>query len=76
MLVSARNNQFRFNFPKTFIPKEIIDKYRPYLNRIPGNMIKEPIDFLNYGIQGLNLPGPSYDPVEQFDKEASLFPMN
>jgi len=67
MILSARNNQFRFSFPRTFIPKEIADKYRPYLNRMPGGLIKEPIDYFNYGIQSLNLPGPSYDPVTQND---------
>ena len=67
MLLSARNNQFKFEFPRNFIPKEIADKYRPYLNRIPGGLIKEPIDFFNYGIQSLNLPGPSFTPVEQND---------
>ena len=65
MLISARNNQFLFNFPRNFIPKEISDKYKPYLNRMPGNMITEPIDFLNYGIQSLNLPGPTQEEVEQ-----------
>lgn len=67
MFVSSRNNQFRFNFPRTFIPKSISDKYKPYLNRMPGNMIKEPIDIFNYGIQSLSLPGPSFDPVQQND---------
>lgn len=67
MILSARNNQFKFEFPRTFIPKEIADKYRPYLNRIPGGLIKEPIDYFNYGIQSMNLPGPSFDPVTQND---------
>lgn len=67
MILSARNNQFRFDFPRTFIPKVIADKYRPYLNRIPGGLIKEPIDYFNYGIQSMNLPGPSFDPVSQND---------
>jgi len=65
MLLSARNNQFRFTFPRTFIPPSIADKYRPYFNRMPGGLIKEPIDYWNYGIQSLNLPGPSYSPTEQ-----------
>ena len=65
MFVTARNNQFSFNFPKTFIPKEIADKYRPYITRIPGGMIKEPIDLFNYAIQSINLPGPSYEPIQQ-----------
>lgn len=67
MILSARNNQFRFDFPRNFIPKEIANKYRPYLNRIPGGLIKEPIDYFNYGIQSMNLPGPSFDPVTQND---------
>lgn len=81
MINSARNNQFDFRFPRNFVPKEIVDKYRPYINRIPGNMIKEPIDIINYGIQGINLPGISYDPLEQKGKlgtnrlhRASLLP--
>ena len=67
MILSARNNQFKFEFPRNFIPKEISDKYKPYLNRMPGSMIKEPIDYFNYGIQSMNLPGPSFDPVSQND---------
>ena len=67
MLISARNNQFAFNLPRDFIPKVIADKYRPFLNKMPGNMITEPIDYLNYGIQSMNLPGPEFTPVEQTD---------
>ena len=67
MLLSARNNQFRFSFPRKFIPASIADKYRAYFNRIPGGLIKEPIDFFNYSIQSINLPGPSFTPVEQND---------
>jgi|TARA_R100000501_G_scaffold5049_1_gene11113 hypothetical protein len=67
MLLSARNNQFIYNLPRTFIPEHLVKKYKPYLNKMPGNMITEPIDFLNYGIQSLNLPGPTFDPVEQID---------
>lgn len=67
MLLSARNNQFRFSFPRTFIPPKIADKYRGYFNRMPGGLIKEPIDFFNYSIQSINLPGPTFTPVEQND---------
>ena len=67
MILSARNNQFKFDFPRNFIPKVISDKYKPFLNRIPGGLIKEPIDYWNYGIQSLNLPGPSFDAVTQVD---------
>jgi hypothetical protein len=64
-MLNARENLFEFNFPRNFIPKEIVEKYRGYLTRIPGNIITEPIDFLNYSIQAVNLPGFGYDPVEQ-----------
>jgi hypothetical protein len=67
MFLSSRNNQFKFEFPRKFIPDEIADKYRAFINRIPGGMIKEPIDIFNYGIQSINLPGPSFDPVTQND---------
>ena len=67
MKLSAKNNQFRFEFPRTFIPSEIVDKYKPFIQKMPGNMISEPIDFFNYGIQSLNIPGPSFDPVSQND---------
>ncbi len=65
MLLNSRDNLFEFNFPRQFIPKHIAEKYKPYLNRIPGNVIEEPIDFLNYTIQAINIPGFSYEPVEQ-----------
>lgn len=65
MLLNSRDNLFEFNFPRHFIPQHIADKYKPYLNRIPGNIIEEPIDFINYTIQAVNLPGFGYDPVEQ-----------
>jgi hypothetical protein len=46
----------------------ISERYKPYLNRIPGNMITRPIDFLNYSIQSINLPGASFSPSEQVGK--------
>ena len=67
MILSARNNQFKFDFPRNFIPESIAKKYKPFLTRIPGGLIKEPIDYWNYGIQSINLPGPSFDPVTQTD---------
>lgn len=67
MFLTARNNQFKFEFPRIFIPTDIANKYRPYINRMPGSMIKEPIDLFNYTIQSINLPGPSFTPVQQND---------
>lgn len=65
MILNSRNNLFNFKFPRNFIPTEVADKYRKYLNRMPGNIIEEPIDFINYSIQGVALPGISFDPIEQ-----------
>jgi len=65
MILNSRNNLFNFRFPRTFIPKEVSEKYRKYLNRMPGNLVTEPIDFINYSIQGIQLPGISFDPISQ-----------
>ena len=53
--LSGLNNNFRFTFPKLFVPQEIEDKYSPVLNRIPGNMCDNVVDFLNYSIQSVHL---------------------
>lgn len=72
MILNSRNNLFNFKFNRNFIPKEVADKYRPYLNKMPGNLISEPIDFVNYSIQGLSVPGLSFDPVEQSPNDGTI----
>lgn len=67
MLQSAKSNQFRFNFPKSFIPGELLAKYSRYMNRIPGNIISDPLELINYSVQSVTIPSFSYDPVEQVD---------
>ena len=71
MILDSKNNSFDFRFPKTFIPEAIAKKYEPYLNRIPGNLFEGAIDFINYGIQGINLPGITFDPVSQADNDGT-----
>ena len=71
MILNSRNNLFNFKLPRTFIPKEVADKYKKYLNRIPGNLITEPIDFVNYSIQGINLPGLNFDPISQNNNDGT-----
>lgn len=68
MIGDGRENLFEFHFPKTFMPKEVSDKYKRYLNRIPGNIITDPLNFINYTIQGINLPGTGYDAITQLQK--------
>lgn len=65
MILDSRNNLFNFKFPRNFIPEEVAVKYKKYLNRVPGNLMTEPIDFVNYSIQGIGIPGLSFDPIEQ-----------
>ena len=71
MILNSRNNLYDFRFPRNFIPKEVADKYRKYLNKIPGNLMAEPIDFINYSIQGINIPGISFDPTTQADNDGT-----
>ena len=68
--LSGLNNNFKFTFPKVFVPEEIEKKYLPILNRIPGNMCTTVIDFLNMSIKSVELEvNPvTYDPIEQKDR--------
>jgi hypothetical protein len=72
MILNNRNNLFNFKFPRNFIPVEVADKYRKYLNRMPGNIITEPIDFVNYSIQGVAMPGILFNPVEQSPNDGTI----
>jgi len=71
MILSSRNNSFDFKFPRKFIPQEIVDKYKKYLNKVPGALLAEPIDYINYSIQGVNIPGVSFEPITQQDNDGS-----
>lgn len=57
MFLNPRSNLFNFQFTKNFMPEEIHKKYYDYLNKVPGCPVKNPLDFINYSIQGINLPG-------------------
>jgi len=72
MILNSRNNLYNFKFPRNFIPVEVAEKYKKYLNRMPGNILTEPIDFINYSIQGINLPGLAFDPVTQSHGDGSV----
>ena len=54
MILNSRNNSYDFRFPRKFIPEEVTQKYKKYLNKVPGGLLAEPIDFVNYSIQGEN----------------------
>ena len=71
MILNSRNNLFEFKFPSHFIPDEVAEKYKDYLNKIPGGVLERPVDFINYSIQGINLPGLGFDPVSQADNDGT-----
>lgn len=71
MVLNSRNNAFDFKFPRKFIPEEVAQKYKKYLNKVPGGLLSEPIDFVNYSIQGINIPGVSFDPLSQEDNDGT-----
>lgn len=62
--LSPRYDLFKFELPKTFLPKEVSEKYQKILNRNAG-VITTPIDYLNESIQGINIPGISELITEQ-----------
>jgi len=39
---------------------------------MPGNLITEPIDYINYAIQGISIPGVTFDPVEQSPNDGTV----
>ena len=62
--LSPRYDLFRFELPKTFLPKQVSDKYQKLLDRNAG-VLTTPIDYLNESIQGINIPGLSDLTMEQ-----------
>lgn len=71
MILNSRNNSYDFRFPRNFIPDEVAEKYKKYLNRVPGGLLAEPVDFVNYSIQGINIPGITFDPITQEDNDGT-----
>lgn len=67
-MLNSRSNLFTFNFPKTFVPDTLAEKYNKYLDRLPGTLITKPIDIINYGIQSISFPGISYEPTQVTNK--------
>lgn len=64
MILENRNDLFKVEIPKIFIPKEIKERYKPYLDRMP-TPIEDISDLVNYSIQGITIPNFNYQPVEQ-----------
>lgn len=67
--LSGKNNNFRFHFPKIFVPDEFEEKYQPLLKRIPGCMCENVVDFINYSIRSVELEiSPQQEVIEQVDR--------
>ena len=64
MFLNARSDLFKVEFPRTFIPDALKDKYSPYVFRMP-TMINDVTDLINYTIQTVTIPTMNYEPVEQ-----------
>lgn len=65
MILNAKNNNFRLEFPKEFFFDDVVNKYKFYLQRtpVPYTTIK---DFINSSIQGVSFPAAEApEPVEQ-----------
>lgn len=76
MRLNSQSNQFIFNLPSDFIPKEVIDTYKPILEK---NFVQydNVIDYLNSTIKSISFPGISIDTPEQSltrGKKRSYYP--
>ena len=54
--LSPRYDQFRFCFDKSFLPKEVNDKWQDFMAKDAG-VLTTPIDYLNESIKGITFPG-------------------
>jgi len=64
MILQNRNDLFKVELPKTFIPDEIKNRYLPYIQRMP-TPVRNVSDLVNYSIQSITIPNFNYSPIEQ-----------
>lgn len=64
MILQNRNDLFKIELPRIFVPKEIKQRYEPYLHRMPTPII-DVADVINFSIQSITIPNFNYDPIEQ-----------
>ena len=64
MRLNSQSSQFIFNLPSDFLPSEILDTYKPILEK---NWIQYEniIDYLNSPVKSVNFPGISFDMPKQ-----------
>lgn len=59
-----RKDLFYVEFTNKFIPKEVDDFYRPYVERMPTQIVS-PRKLVEASLQGITVPSYQYDPVNQ-----------
>lgn len=64
MRLNSQSNQFIFNLPSDFVPKEISTSYEPLLEK-NWSQYDNVIDYLNSTIKSVSFPGISIDTPEQ-----------
>ena len=64
MRLSSQSSQFVFNLPSDFLKPELIDNYRPILEK---NWVQYEniIDYINSTIKSINFPGISFELPKQ-----------
>lgn len=64
MILQNRNDLFKIELPRIFVPQEVKDRYQPYLYRMP-TPITDVMDVINYSIQSITIPNFNFQPIEQ-----------
>lgn len=64
MILQNRNDLFKVEIPRIFVPKAIKERYAPYLFRMP-TPVTDVSDIINYSIQSISMPNFNFQPIEQ-----------
>jgi hypothetical protein len=64
MILQNRNDLFKIELPRVFIPDDVKSRYSPYIHRMP-TPVTDISDLVNYSIQSITIPNFNYQPVEQ-----------
>lgn len=71
MILNARNNQFRINFPHNFFYAEVIEKWEPVVKKfkLPYESL---LDFMNSNIQSISFPSISIETPTQQETQYNI----
>jgi len=64
MILQNRNDLFKIELPRTFVPQDVKERYTPYLFRMP-TPVTDVIDVINWSIQSITIPNFNFSPIEQ-----------